>query len=363
MKISFPHMGKLYLALAKTCEEINIPYLIPPLPGPNTLQLGRDLAPEGSCLPFTLVLGNMREALEKGADNILMLGGSGPCRFGYFIYLADRILRDNGYNFNSLVIDRGYNLQTISAIRSFNKISWINLIKAIRFGWLIMCTEEYILSLEREYTAYSRDKKAFGEFLRDCRKNLYNSSTVSDVLIVQKEIKEYMDNLDIYNDGEIVRIGIVGDIYTLLEPFANYDLDKILISKDVCVLKNMAVSHWVPNIFLPWRKGAYRNYLLKYADPYLKGSVGGFGLESVANTGKYSHGEVDGMIQIFPMGCMPEIVARSAITKIGQEKKLPLLSITTDQHDSNTGFETRIEAFLELVSERKKVDKKRRHAV
>lgn len=75
MLVSFPHMGRLHFALEKVFRIMEIPYIVPPFPGPIALHKGSELAPEGSCLPFCLVLGNMCEALERGADTLVMLGG------------------------------------------------------------------------------------------------------------------------------------------------------------------------------------------------------------------------------------------------------------------------------------------------
>jgi predicted nucleotide-binding protein (sugar kinase/HSP70/actin superfamily) len=116
----------------------------------------------------------------------------------------------------------------------------------------------------------------------------------------------------------------------------------------------MSLFNWIPNALLPWRKGPYKKRLLEYAAPYLADSVGGFGLESVANTRKLGLEAVDGIIQLFPLGCMPEIVAKSALNKICLWENIPVLSITMDQHDSTTGFITRVEAFLEVLQAQKK---------
>ena len=39
---------------------------------------GCKYAPEYSCLPFKLILGNMLHSLEQGADTVIMLGARAP---------------------------------------------------------------------------------------------------------------------------------------------------------------------------------------------------------------------------------------------------------------------------------------------
>ncbi len=354
MLISFPHMGKLHLALTRTLKLLDIPYLIPPLPGPAALQLGQELAPEGSCLPFCLVLGNMREALNSGADTLVMIGGSGPCRFGYFVYLAEKLLVDAGYKFRVLIIDKGHLWQDYSYLKRGGGFSALALIAAAKHGWQLVVCDEAISALKREYLPRALDPVKLNDYFTECSEELTRTESVAKILQIRAKIENQIKKTPLLPASSVLRIGLVGDIYTLLEPYANHEIEDFLQRSGVCVYKEMAVSRWIPNILLPWRKGGYTRELLSYAYPYLQSSVGGFGLESVANTRKMGESCVDGIIQLFPLGCMPEIVAQSAINRICQKEHLPVLSITMDQHDSMTGFKTRLEAFLEMLNRQKK---------
>ena len=59
------------------------------------------------------------------------------------------------------------------------------------------------------------------------------------------------------------------------------------------------------------------------------------------------------MIQIFPVGCMPEIVAKSVFSKMMKEKKLNILTLIYDEMDGEAGYLTRIEAFLDMLARKK----------
>ena len=354
MLLSFPHMGNLAKGISKICQKIHIPYLIPSPPGPKALELGQALAPEASCLPFSLVLGNMREALEMGADTLIMLGGSGPCRFGYFIYLAEKILKNEGYEFQLLLIDKGKTWRSFSILRKEAGVTWPEFLRTIYFGWEAVVCEESLARLEREYLSRVKKTQNFQVFLSSCRQELDRAETLEDLKQIKDKALNYIGDADFHPPEEILRVGLVGDIYTLLEPYANHSVEELLLARGVSIAKEMSLSNWIPNALLPWRKGPYKKRLLEYAAPYLADSVGGFGLESVANTRKLGLEAVDGIIQLFPLGCMPEIVAKSALNKICLWENIPVLSITMDQHDSTTGFITRVEAFLEVLQAQKK---------
>jgi len=350
MLLSFPHLGKLHAALEKVCRLLGIPCLVPSLPGPQALELGRELAPEGACLPFCLVLGNLREALEHGADTLVMLGGSGPCRFGYFACLAFRLLEEAGYRFASLVFDRGQLYGSIRQIKKASGVSMLALWRAIRFGWAVVACEDALDRLERECPLPET-----AQFLQVCRQRLKETSSLGEIAAVhQAALRLWEKHLQDCARNKILTVGLVGDIYTLLEPYANNRVEEYLHRRGVAVVREISVSGWLPNAFFPWRRAKYRQGLLELAGPYLRYTVGGFGLESVAQAQGMQARPIDGLIQIFPLGCMPEIVARSALDRISREKGVPVLSITLDRQEGVAGFETRLEAFLDVLAGRKR---------
>ena len=58
-----------------------------------------------ACLPLKMNLGNYIEAYKKGADTVLIVGGCGPCRFGYYCEMSREILQDNGYDMDVLTLE------------------------------------------------------------------------------------------------------------------------------------------------------------------------------------------------------------------------------------------------------------------
>ena len=84
MKVTFPHMGSLAIPMKALLEEAGLEVVLPPPTSKRTLTLGSRHAPEFARLPLKINLGNYLEALELGADTIIMAGGVGPCRFGYY---------------------------------------------------------------------------------------------------------------------------------------------------------------------------------------------------------------------------------------------------------------------------------------
>jgi len=105
MKVSCPHMGHLHWMLDDLFERLGVDYVKPPPTTTKTLTIGAKHSPEFACLPLKINVGNFVEALELGADTLIMAGGHGPCRFGYYGIVEERILRDLGYDFKFIMLE------------------------------------------------------------------------------------------------------------------------------------------------------------------------------------------------------------------------------------------------------------------
>jgi len=95
-------------------------------------------SPEFACLPLKINIGNFIEALEKGADTIVMAGGVGPCRFGYYGQVQKEILKDLGYDFEMIILEppQGHLIDLIKKIRLLTNTknnAVKDLVKAVRF--------------------------------------------------------------------------------------------------------------------------------------------------------------------------------------------------------------------------------------
>ena len=92
-KLAIPLMGNYeipgtyFLKKILKCEIIKTPKITK-----KTLELGTKYSPETVCMPFKYTLGSFIEAINKGADTLVQLGGG--CRYGYYYELQESILKD-----------------------------------------------------------------------------------------------------------------------------------------------------------------------------------------------------------------------------------------------------------------------------
>ncbi len=357
MKITVPHMGLLANAYTSVLREHGVDMHPPPRPTIKTLNLGVRYAPEYACLPFKINLGNMIEALDQGVDSILMPGGYGPCRFGYYSVIQEQILKRLGYKFKMIRTDNPDSLaDMINTIRS------ISTINTKRDGYLVF----YLIlmrmaALDKAEALYFRIKPReinHGEAdraYRECIKIIEESTGYLNLWRALNRVKSIMKGVRINRKCKPLKIGILGEIFLIIEPFANMDVERRLVKMGIEVVRGVWLSDWLNDrfrfkLFRPNQNRLSR----KWAYPYLKYPAGGESIETVGKTLKFYKEKIDGVIHIMPFTCMPELVASTILQRISSDLNYPILSLTFDEHVSEANLQTRLEAFVDLLERKKK---------
>jgi predicted nucleotide-binding protein (sugar kinase/HSP70/actin superfamily) len=85
----------------------------------------------------------------------------------------------------------------------------------------------------------------------------------------------------------------------------------------------------------------------------MKRAIGGETIETIGDTVYAAKHGIDGIIHIMPFSCMPEIVSQNILTKVSKEEDIPVMSLVLDEQTGKAGYQTRIEAFVDLVKRKK----------
>lgn len=360
MKITFPHMGNAWIVVQTLFESLNIEVVVPPLNSKRTVQLGAKLAPESACLPLKLNLGNYIEAADQGADTIVIMGGVGPCRFGYYGETARQILQDAGYDYEVVTLEPpdGSWLGLAERIRYLagTKNSWLKILQAVHFTYqkcVALDRVEDLIHAARPRLPEPRESELL---YQDAKIRLAQAMSEDEVKRtvrwLQESIRERQRELKPAQWRENpLRIGIIGEIYTILDPYSSMDIEEELGRLGVEVDRSFYLSGWIANHILRGLASGYRS-IKSYphlAKPYLSHFVGGHGQATVGAAVKFSQEGVDGIIHLFPLTCMPEIVAASILPKVQETYKTPLMTLVVDEHTGKVGMQTRLEAFVDLL--------------
>ncbi len=359
MKVTFPHMGNAWIVIQALFETLGVDFVVPPENSKETLNIGTKLSPESACLPLKLNLGNYVQAAAKGADTVVITGGIGPCRFGYYGELERQILQDAGYPYEVVILEPpdGSIVGLIQRIRYLagDKNSWIKIAKALLFAYRKSVALDRIEDLIHEFRPRIRMPLEADRLYEEAKKRLVmvmSDDGIAGVIHwLQDKIREAEFRSQEDLGDRLLKVGIVGEIYTILEPFTSVDIEKELGNLGAQVDRSIYLSGWVGQHVFQGLAQGYRPLKPYYrlAKPYLNHFVGGHGQETVGAAVKYAKDGYDGIIQLLPLGCMPEIVASSILPRIQEDYGIPIMTLTVDEHTGRAGVQTRLEAFVDLL--------------
>ncbi|MDR5658676.1 CoA protein activase [Serpentinicella sp. ANB-PHB4] len=357
MKITFPHMGNQYIGTKVLLEELGLDVIVPDACSKETLNIGTKHSPESICLPLKINIGNFIESIRKGADTIIMIGSCGPCRFGYYSILQKEILKEIGEQVNIYLLDapQGDYKKFFSGI--FELANTKNPFKIIKALYRAVRILYQIDDLEKiAYYKRPRQKEIgavdfYYEQLHKDIRNVYGYKAISKLI---KQAKKNILSVEEDPDKEVIKVGLIGEIYTIIEPSVNLHMEKRLGEMGVEIHKSLSLSKWVTeHLILHPLKLTREKKVWKAAKPYLKTMIGGHARETVGYGVLYAEQGFDGLIQVYPFTCMPEIVAQSIMPRIEKEYDIPYLCLIVDEMTGEAGFNTRLEAFVDLLVKRK----------
>ncbi|MBI2830890.1 MAG: hypothetical protein HYX79_01370 [Chloroflexi bacterium] len=349
MRLGLTHMGNLYVGIRGIASKVGCELVVTPPTTQLTLSLGVKYSPETVCLPFKLQLGNMIEALEMGADTLVMPGGPGPCRFGYYNKLHKMILHEMDYKFHLVTQERGI-MHIIRSLTGGAPLQQV--IDGFRFGIAKLNAIENLERLAHKMRAIERNRGEATRIFRESVKAIDETEDHKSFKQIRKEYEQKLTSLPTVESPAPLKIGITGEVFIVLDPFANMDIEIELGKLGVEVRRTLFIGDWVklnPFIYKLGLREKDRSH--RAALPYLARHVGGDGWQSVGEKVLHAR-DWDGLIHIEPFGCVPEIMARNIMPYT--KEALPVLDIIFDEHTGRAGVINRLEAFVDMIRRKKR---------
>lgn len=356
LRVTFPHIGNSYIPFRTLLLELGIEPVIPPLISQRTIAVGTKMAPEFACFPLKVNLGNYIEAIEMGANAIFMAGGVGPCRFGYYGELERQILKENGYDLEFLVLEapKTHPFELWDKIkRYFPRHRLSDISRAISLAWSKAEALDRFDRLANQIRPRVKQSEAVDLLQESFYNSLDRAYLAKDIKRIVAEALAELKELQVGLRPKPVRIAMLGEIYMVLEPRVNFQIERMLGTMGVEVYRTIYFTDWVRDqLVYSVIKPDWRKKLSLLARPYLHSFVGGHGLETIAHTVESGINRLDGVVQLAPFTCMPEIVAMQVLPTVSREVSIPVLSLIIDEHSAEAGIKTRLEAFVDLLAHR-----------
>ena len=198
----------------------------------------------------------------------------------------------------------------------------------------------------RKNIGFATDKNEFLNLNNKMLKEFSSKNSLLGLTISYLKYKHKFKKIKVNKSKNCLKVGIIGELYTSMEPFSSYFLEEKLASF------NIEVKRYTDLTYLLFTKALSTKHMLRVTKKYCRYTLGADGLDNVYRTIKLSK-KYDGIIHTKPFGCTPEIGAIPIIEKVASEKNIPIIFFSFDSNTSEEGINTRLEAFYDLIKYRK----------
>lgn len=354
----------------------------------ETLAIGRRFTSGKECYPAILTTGDMVKYLWENDDKrhqtaFFMPTGDGPCRFGCYHRLHRMVLDDLGYPDVPIYSPT----QNKSLYEELSHLSG----DFTRWGWLGMVAVDVIQKKLLETRPYENIPGQTEEVYRAGLKRICEGITAQeDMVQVLKKIRPWFDDIPVTDPGTRPVVGIVGEIYTRANDYANenaiHQLEELgaevwvppigewilyinttgrwsakrkrlwmdLLKLELTNRAQVRMEHELMHTF----EGSVRNLheptiqlTLSRAKPYLNPDFEGEACVSVGKSVDYVINGVSGLVNIMPFTCMPGTIVNAVLKRFREDyESIPFLNMACDGQES-TNTRSRLEAFMYQVGQ------------
>ncbi len=357
--VAWPRMGRIDIPLKAFLISLGTKFIIPPQNSNKTLEIGVKNSIEGICLPYKLNLANYIQALESGANTLMMFQAPGSCRFGNYTKMAQKTLKKMGYKFDMVVFDmyQSKMKQTLRALYHVTRCK--NPFKYIR-GFGISFAKLLAIDLAEKLTFKTRPRELKKGDAQNCYMKCLDmidkENSLFKVWFLRSKITNEFGKIPVNKEKKVPLVYLLGEFFVLLDPYTNHYIEKELGEMGVEVQRQIWFGDWLCHVLYPsflYKKEPHRKRCVRYAKKYMKRAIGGESIETIGDTVYAAQNNADGVIHLMPFSCMPEIVSQNILPKVSREENIPVLSLVLDEQTGKAGYITRLEAFIDLVRRKK----------
>ncbi len=372
-RVLVPTMGDTAQVLAGALRGMGIAAEALPEPGPEALRLGRRHTSGKECLPMTLTLGSLLERLERAQQGerfaFFMPGSDGPCRFGAYKELHQLVLDRLGWKDRVRIwappfgdyfqgVPPGLGALVLAGAMATDVLRDMlhdTRPRETRAGGADAvyrrALAELVALAEREAAGDLSGKRVLREaatgrvwgipaVLRAAAEELAGLRGAADLPVVLVVGEIYLRNVATANGflaEALERRGIrpkiegVGEFMQYSDFIGwrskEHDLgDRV----NAWVRRRIEVScHAAASAAMGWHVPPKVKEVLKAAEPWVRDTLE---CETVLTVGAAVHSwrarEVDGVVAVGPLECMPNKVAESQLVHVGEKEELLSLTLS-----------------------------------
>ena len=209
---------------------------------------------------------------------------------------------------------------------------------------------EYIDEIEALYfknAGFEAEKGSYKKVYRQFLLKMQIAENKNEIKDAYQTAKQEMSELKQIIPENPVRIGVVGEYFTVMDEHSNQFLQEKLVNLGASVYRFMNVT----NCHFRAKETALRPKIREY----VRYNMGPTTTWTVNSALDYAKRGFDGIIHVKSFGCTPEMDAIPVLQNISKDYHIPVLYLSYDMQESDTGLDTRLEAFYDMLERKKKV--------
>lgn len=362
--LTYPNMDYQSYIMEFLFTSLGCKYIRPPKFTDKTRETGKKLGREGFCQPLNNCIGDLYFAIKNGANSVISTAGVDQCRYGFYWVNQKVILEDYlGFEIPFFIIN--HIEPEASVLEILDRTGSKYTLKQFKDIW------HHTMIKINSLTELNRlaNKIRPGETVRGETSSVYHKIILDLIAAgspdkteeIKKEGERLLRNISQREIKMPLRVLLVGEIYEVLEPHANYNIEEYFATLGVEVERSLSYQDLAPILSPSGEEGYIKNerMLTGYACRFMVQGMaidgfGGYGKMTIAHGARAKEYGFDGIIHLYSFSCMPDIIAKPFIKKISELDNIPAMSIVVEEIGSRELFYNRLEAFVDLLREKKK---------
>jgi predicted nucleotide-binding protein (sugar kinase/HSP70/actin superfamily) len=239
-----------------------------------------------------------------------MLGGPGTCRLGYSARQQERLLHQWGHSFTAHLFDLYHaHSELIRLTRELADPPLPQLVETLRFLFALITLSDEVEQATLRLRPRELERGTATRLRSQALSQIASLSSRQELKERRQAILDPFENASQDRDRLVLRIGLIGDPYSISEPFVNLNLEQALGYLGVEVDRWFWISRSLKLNPLLTLLGQDHSAAVRQAgQTYLTHDVGGFARSTVGEAVLFAQSGYDGLIHLAPFGCTPEIM-------------------------------------------------------
>lgn len=185
--------------------------------------------------------------------NVLFTAGGG-CRYRYYAEITETILRDLGYDFEFYKLISNGKLTIIDAYKLFKDInknlSFYKFTHSILYTLFFVFYMDKIDIIIRKNIGFKIEKNSHIHLQKKMLNDFKNTNSIIKLSYLYFKYKRLFKKIKINKLINPLKVGIIGELYTSMEPFSNYFLENYLAKENIEIKRytNLSYLLWQKNL-------------------------------------------------------------------------------------------------------------------